>query len=84
VKTTGAPWYIWGMQTRLPSKALEGRRVRILHGANVKDGVTGEVKTVDEASGNVTVALDSGTNAVVNWGEGDRWMIIPASVASYV
>jgi hypothetical protein len=69
------------MTNRLPSKTLEGRRIRILHSASTKDGVTGEVATVNEQTGNVAVTLEGdGTTVNVNWGEGDRWMVIPASV----
>jgi len=71
------------MTSRLPSKALEGRRVRILHSATTKeDGVTGEIKTVDTGTGNVIVALENGTDVTVNWGGGDRWMVIPTYTKS--
>jgi len=69
---------------RLPQKSLEGRRVRILVSPNAKEGSTGEVSSVNTQSGDVTVKLDAGTDVIVNWGNGDRWMVVPASVPAFV
>lgn len=77
-------WYAADMANRLPSKSLEGRRVRILISPNAKEGATGTVASVDETGGDVSVKLEGGDSTIVNWGRGDRWMVIPASVAATV
>jgi len=66
------------MTTRLPSKALEGRRIRLAATtlAELKAGATGTVTNVDEA-GQVHVDWDNGRNDVLSWASGDRWTVIP-------
>jgi hypothetical protein len=77
------------MADRLPSKSLIGKRIQILICPNAKEGATAEVFDVDTFNGNVTVKMEHGgktplppVTIVVNWGRGDRWRVIPASVVS--
>lgn len=70
--------------TRLPAKSLEGKRIRILICPNAKEGATGTVSSVNTTSGDVNVALESGSSVIVNWGRGDRWMCVPAIATATV
>ncbi len=51
---------------------------------HAKAGDTGTISAVNIDSGDIAVELESGANIIVNWGRGDRWMVIPASVAATV
>lgn len=70
------------MTTRLPTKALIGRRIRLILTTlpELQAGSMGVVKHVDEA-GQVHVDWDNGRNDVLTWASGDRWMIVPDSVS---
>lgn len=83
MKSWGGSWYIWGMTNRLPAKSLEGRRIRILHSPTTVDGATGVVRNVNTQSGDVAIALEAGGEVTVNWGNGDRWMVIPDTVPQH-
>lgn len=64
---------------RLPSKSLEGRRIKLLACTDactkLKPGDTGTVSLVDDA-GTVHVDWDSGSNLGLCWDAGDRWTIL--------
>lgn len=78
------PWYNMDMANRLPQKTLEGRRVRVLHSMSTVDGATGDVKSVNTHTGDVIVTLEQdGRDVTVNWGSGDRWMVIPSTVPAH-
>lgn len=61
------------MANRLPSKVLEGKRIRILTAPHQQQ--PGEITKVDTLNGNVTVLLESGASVTLNWDNGDRWVI---------
>lgn len=70
------------MTTRLPSKALVGRRIRLLicrdtH-TKLEAGALGTVSSVDDI-GTVHVDWDNGSKLGLVWADGDRWMIVPAT-----
>ena len=73
------------MQTRLPSKNLVGRRVKLLickdSHTKLEAGAMGTVALVDDV-GTVHVDWDSGETLGLCWADGDRWMIIPQPQAT--
>lgn len=64
---------------RLPSKSLEGRRVRLLNCndayTKLKPGLMGTVTVVDDV-GTVHVKWDNGSTLGLCWDDGDRWEVV--------
>lgn len=71
--------------SRIPSKSLEGRRVRLIkcNDAYTKltPGLEGKVSIVDDV-GTVHVNWDNGAVLGLCWDDGDRWSVIPDKAAS--
>lgn len=64
---------------RLPSKSLEGRRIKLLkcNDAHTKIpvGTLGTVSLVDDV-GTVHTNWDNGSTLGLCWDDGDRWQVI--------
>jgi hypothetical protein len=65
---------------KLPSKALEGRRIQLLRTTSVdseiKPGDRGTVTAVNTETGDVAVSIENdGPTVLLNWEAGDRWAI---------
>lgn len=73
------------METRKPSKSLEGRRVQLQRTTdaytNLKPGDRGTVSLVDDA-GTVHVKWDDGSSLGLVWEAGDRWTVLPQTRAA--
>lgn len=65
---------------RLPSKSLEGRKVRLIHCNDphtvLVPGLEGIVDLVDDL-GTVHVKWDNGRSLGLVWDDGDRWEVLP-------
>ena len=64
---------------KLPSKSLEGRRIRLLSTTNVdtglKPGAEGTVDIVGD-DGTIHVRFENGNTLNLNWDAGDRWNVL--------
>jgi hypothetical protein len=62
-----------------PSKALEGRKVRLIRCndsyTKLEPGTTGTVELVDDM-GTLHVKWDNGSSLGLCWDDGDRWSIL--------
>jgi hypothetical protein len=67
------------MATRLPSKSLEGRRIKLLNCTDahtkLERGALGTVALVDSV-GTVHVNWDNGSQLGLVWEAGDRWTVL--------
>lgn len=75
------------MSKRLPSKSLEGRRIRLVKCndayTKIKPGTLGTVEMVDDV-GTVHTKWDDGTVLGLCWDDGDRWDVLPEKTANDV